>query len=243
MGFVSIFGLLLLQSCQNRAIEERAVGKVKLEEAASYNAQLGLAYLKQEDRARAKQKLLLALSEAPNAPFANAAMAYFYETTGEFDRARVYYRNALAIAPKRGAPLNNYGAFLCRQGHYRQAERYFLMAANDREYVHTALAYENAGLCALGIPDNRKAATYFQKALKQDPSRKPSLYELVEITIKQGQPMEALTYLQTYSFLTLHDRSLLALAENVAIKAGKPKLADEYRLCLQRITDKTGVKV
>lgn len=164
-----LVGLLLLQSCQ------------PTREAASYNTQLGLAYLKQGDRPNAKRKLLLALSQAPHSPDANAAMAYFMEMSGEIDKARLFYEKAMTMAPGKGAQLNNYGAFLCRHGQYERAEQYFLRAANDINYEHTAGAYENAGLCAMAIPNYIKAKHYFAKALQHDPGCKQARNELVNI--------------------------------------------------------------
>jgi len=190
--------------------------KIKSNEAASYNTQLGLAYLKQGDRPRAKRKLLMALAQAPNSPEVNASMAWFLEQSGEINNAQVYYRKAMAAAPGKGAQLNNYGAFLCRRGQYNQADVYFLQAINDAGYEHTAGAYENAGLCAAAIPDYTKAAAYFSKALEQDPSRKQSLYELVNIEVKSGHKDKALACLQDHQDLVRSDPALLMLAAKVA---------------------------
>ena len=227
-----IIALLLLQSCQYNNTE-LSVNKIKSNEAASYNTQLGLAYLKQGDRSRAKRKLLTALAQAPNSPEVNASMAWFMEQSGEINNAQAYYRKAIAAAPREGAQLNNYGAFLCRRGQYRQADVYFLKAINDTGYEHTAGAYENAGLCAAAIPDNTKAAAYFSKALEQDPSRQQSLYELVNIEVKLGLKDKALACLQDHQALTWSDPTLLALAAEVAHKAGRVKLEADYRLRLQ----------
>ncbi len=239
---VTIIGLLLLQSCQpNGEVKEEPTGKKnKLSEAASYNTQLGLAYLNQGNRSRAKHKLFLALSQAPDSPSVNAAIAYFMEKSGEIGEAQTYYKKAMAVAPKVGAQLNNYGAFLCRQGQYSQAEEYFLKAVKDYEYAHTAGAYENAGLCAMAIPDNTKAMNYFAKALEQDPSREQSLYELVNLEVKQNHINEALSYLQKYPNLTLRDPTLLSLAADVAHKAGKIGLEADYKIRLHSISEKTG---
>ncbi len=239
-----LIGLLLLQSCQHNdeAIEDHPARSVKPAEAAAYNAQLGLAYLKQGNRELAKHKLLLALSQAPDAPGVNASMAYFMEQTGDMDKAQVYYRKAMAVAPNAGAQLNNYGAFLCRRGQYAQAESYFLKAVNDIEYEHTAGAYENAGLCAMAIPDNAKATHYFNKALEQDPSREQSLYELVSLERKQGHLAEALAYLQKYQNISLHDVTLLTMAVDVAHQAGKTELEADYKLRLHSFSDNTGEK-
>jgi type IV pilus assembly protein PilF len=223
--------LSLLQSCQTNAPaqNETPVKKTKLSDAASYNTQLGLGYLKQGERTRAKSKLFLALSQDPNSPAANAAVGYFMEKSGDMVNADIYYKKAMAISPRSGAQLNNYGTFLCRQGHYKQAETYFLKAVADLEYAHTAGAYENAGLCVLAIPDNTAAASYFVKALEQDPSRAQSLLELVTLEVKQHHTKEALTYLQKYPNLTLMNNTLLKLAIDVAHEAGKTDLEAEYK--------------
>ena len=239
-----IIGLLLAQSCQhNDEVKDAApTREVKPSEAAAYNAQLGLAYLKQGNRSLAKHKLLLALSQAPDAPGVNASMAYFMEKTGEMENAQAYYKKAMAAAPKSGAQLNNYGAFLCRRGQYAEAERYFLKAVNDIEYEHTAGAYENAGLCALAVPNYAKATQYFSKALEQDPERGQSLYELVKLEMKQGHINEALGYLQKYPNLSLQDKTLLGMAVNVAHQAGKTELEADYKIRLHSFSDNTGEK-
>lgn len=163
--------ILTLQACQLFCRQQEAA----IPKAALYNTQLGLAYLNQGQRVRAKSKLLRALRQAPQAAAVNAAMAYFWELSGELQLARIYYQRALWNAPKNGMQLNNYGAFLCRIGEYQQAEQYFLRAVRDTNYPNTAMIYENAGLCALAMADYVKAKQYFIQALRHDPARKQSL--------------------------------------------------------------------
>ncbi|WP_019216835.1 type IV pilus biogenesis/stability protein PilW [Legionella tunisiensis] len=214
---------LLLQACQQSSAvkAEQSVQLQKRNEAASYNTQLGLAYLKQGDRPRAKRKLLTALDLAPDSADVNVAMAYYFEKTGEIKKAQAYYQKALALAPDSGAQLNNFGTFLCRLGRYKEAERYFLKAVNDIHYIHTAAAYENAGLCAAAMPDYPKAKHYYVKALQQDPRRKQALYELAVIELKEKHASKALEYIQKYPALSLNDPNMLAMAVNAARQAGK----------------------
>lgn len=236
--FIAVF--LLLQACQPKAVKDESALKERehnLSEAANYNMQLALGYLKQGNRPRAKKKLLTALEQAPESPAVNAAMAYFLEKTGSIQDAKRYYQKALALAPGSGAQLNNYGTFLCRLGQYDKAEDYFKKAVQDIRYENTAGAFENAGLCALAIPDHAKARRYFIKALEQDFSRKQSLYELVQLDVKQNNLDEALAYLQKYPNLSLRDRTLLSLAADVAHQAGRRALEAEYRARLQPLTD------
>ncbi len=154
--------------------------------------QLGLAYLQQGDRPRAKQSLLRALENEPRSASVNAAMAYFLETTDDIKLAGVFYKKAIHYSKSAeiAAHWNNYGAFLCRKGDTAPAEIYFLKAAHYFKYTHTALAYENAGLCALAAGDQVKARTYFKQALMQDPLRKQAADALVHL---EGQSTGVLT--------------------------------------------------
>lgn len=228
--FVFIFFILFLQACQHT--EENTPSnnkKADLHKAASYNMQLGLGYLKQGERPRAKEKLLIAHQQDPDSPEVNGAMAYYFEQTKELEQAQKYYLKAISLSAHQGAQLNNYGAFLCRQGAYKNAEIYFLKAVNDMHYVHTSGAYENAGLCALAIPDVDKARLYFTRALNQDPTRKNSLYELIQLESKMGHHTEVFSLLQKYSDLVLNDPVILSLAEDIARKNGKYDLAAQYK--------------
>lgn len=236
---------LLLQACQHTKINQvQSNKKTDLSKAATYNVQLGLGYLKQGDRPRAKKKLLTALEQDPNSPDANAAIAYYFEQTSELEQSRRYYLKAVSLSSNGGAQLNNYGAFLCRQGEYKKAETYFLKAVKDEHYVHTAGAYENAGLCALAVPDYDNAKLYFTSALNQDPSRRVSLYELVKLESKMGHDAEALALLQKSPDLVLTDKIFLSLAKDIASKAGKYDIAAEYESSFNKMdphTDNSGV--
>ena len=240
--FLPLLGLLSLQACQYNATvqAEKEVKSQKRDDASAYNVQLGMGYLKQGDTPRAKKKLLTALELTPESADVNAAMAYYLEKTGNLSDATKYYRKALSLAPDSGSQLNNYGTFLCRAGKYDEAEIYFLKAIKDVNYVNSAGAYENAGLCAAAIPDYPKAESYFIKALEQDSRRKQSLYELTSIELKQNQEEKALTYLQKYQELVFSDPTLLTMAIDAAHKAGKSELEANYRVRISSLNNFTG---
>lgn len=175
--FLVIFSLYALCSCSSmKAVpdpEEKQNIKI-----AEINIQLGIAYLDKRDMQRAKQKLLYALQKAPSLPEAWYSMAYYFEVTGNKEQANADYLQAVKLAPQRGDVNNNYGTFLCRTGQYSEAVNYFIRATKDQEYLETAGAYENAGLCALEIPNRKLAMQYFSQALESDPGRQFSMKEL-----------------------------------------------------------------
>lgn len=159
---IIISAILFFSGCTGKNLSFQTM---KLEEAAKTNIQLGLGYLKEGEPQRAKQKLLAAMQQAPHDPETYLAMAYYCMNVEEWEQANFFYQKALALSPHSSQAQNDYGIFLCRTGQYSMAIRYFLSAAQKPEYTKQADAYENAGLCALKIPDALAAQRYFKKAL------------------------------------------------------------------------------
>ncbi|MFZ2315050.1 MAG: type IV pilus biogenesis/stability protein PilW [Gammaproteobacteria bacterium] len=176
LAILGVFISLLTACFTNKAVvneENERVIKV-----AKINVQLGMAYLENNNIQRAKQKLLLALRQGPTLPETWFTMAYFLEATGDKEQAGVYYLKAISVAPQRGDAQNNYGTFLCRSGEYKASVHHFMLAVKDPDYLDVAGAYENAGLCALKIPNKQLAKQYFQMAVRQDPKRSAQLMRL-----------------------------------------------------------------
>lgn len=217
-SIIMSLNVILLSACATTSKpnekEAKAIATAKI------NDRLGLAYLEQKDIARAKQKFLLALDEAPNIPDTWFSMAYFLEVTGEKEEAKTYYLKSVALAPKRGDVHNNYGTFLCRSGNYQESIQQFDLAAKDINYVDTASAYENAGSCALQIPNKKLAATYFNKAILADPDRTFSTFELAQITYELGNYQKSKLYLEQYLALASPSKESYALGDKIDAKLG-----------------------
>ncbi len=200
--------------------------------AARLNAQLGIAYVNNGNISRAKSKLNQALKQGPNMPEVMVAMAYYYEKTGDSKDAQHYYQAALNLDPTRGNTQNNYGTFLCREGQHQSAIKHFLLATKDPEYINTAAAYENIGLCAMQIPDNKLAEKYFKKALDTNPNSRWSLLGMTEFKYAAGEYRVANKYLERYLKSYPPDPQSLWLGIRVAGKLGKKNQAASYALML-----------
>lgn len=209
-------------SNNKKEAEEEAKRKVS---TAKINTQLGLAYLEQQNLQRAKRKLMLALQQAPNIPEPWYSMAYFFETTGEKNVAKEYYLKAISLAPQRGDTHNNYGTFLCRSKHYQASIKEFMLAVKDVSYLEPASAYENAGVCALKIPNQKLAYHYFQQALTQDPSRAVSLYHLSALDYQRKHYNAANTKLVQFAAISQHTPETLALRDKIAQKIAQQHAA------------------
>lgn len=171
-------------------------------EAAIANVQMGIAYLNKNDTVLAKRKFTKAIQEAPNLPASWYAMAYYNEVTGKLKQADQQYRKAIAVAPDSGEAHNNYGTFLCRHGKYRQAIAQFDQAVEEPSYMQDGAAYENAGICALQVPDKKMAYHYFQQALLNDPNLSNALLHLGELSYHYKDYTTARNCLSRY--LKLH---------------------------------------
>ena len=197
-------------------------------ELADINIQLGIAYLQSGDPARAKQKFLMAMQQAPNYSASWYGMGYYLEKIGDKSEAERYYLKAVQLAPHAGAAQNNYGTFLCRQKQYKKAIEHFMIAVNDPSYLSGAEAYENAGICALQIPDKQLAENYFQKAIQIDPQRPLALMELTKLKSAQGEYRVALEYMERYLSSYQPTKATLTLAIGIAQKAHDQALEIKY---------------
>lgn len=227
-----------LSSCANNkmATENEEVRKIK---TAKINSRLGLAYLENHQINRAKQKLLLALDQAPNIPETLYTMAYFLESTGDVKKANNYYLKALAVAPTRGDAHNNYGTYLCRMGYYQAAINHFLIAADDTRYLNPADAYENAGLCARKMHAFKKAKIYFKQAIAHDPTRESSMLSLAELNYRDGHFSKAHSLLKR--FYTLSNPTPQSMNLNKLLEVQTKKQELQLALKNKKITSATSL--
>jgi type IV pilus assembly protein PilF len=134
---------------------------------ADAEVNLGMIYLKQGNWVKARLALMEAIAVEPRSPVSWGAMGYLEESCGNISLAASYYRHAIQLNPRRGEAHNNYGTFLCRHGQPRQGIDELLRAIHLPSYIYRAAAYQNAGRCALKIPDPVAAETFFRAAKTQ----------------------------------------------------------------------------
>lgn len=229
--------ILSLVSCMRPIVEQEGEEdngkKTDYRKVANINVQLGLGYLSQSDFPRAKKKLFYALSLAPKSPGVVGAVAYYFEKTKQAEKAEKYYLQALQLS-NYGAEQNNYGAFLCRQKRYAEANRYFMKATKDVKYLNTAGAYENAGLCALERKDMKHAKTYFVEALEHDPRRETSVLALMKIYNQEKAFDKTLAVMDKYELVASMQPGPIYLSYLAAKGLGKAKAAQGYAWILKK---------
>lgn len=203
-------------------------------EAAQANVQLGVRYLQQGKRDLAMEKLQKALDQDPDAPEVHSALAILYEQMGDIEAAEEHLEEALDLAPDDPAVANNYGAFLCRRGRYRESLRYFTDAARNPRYGTPAAAWTNAGICAERIPDLEAAERHYRKALDVDPKFRGALLQMAELSYEQNRHLQARAFLQRFADAGPMTPQALWLGYNIERRLGDREAARTHAAQLLR---------
>lgn len=152
---------------------------------------LGLTYLQRGDNEQAIFNLEKAKELAPDMPEIWNALAYYYQQVDEFDLAEDAYRTALRKDDNNADTYNNFGAFLCQHGKYKEAEDLLLAAVKRPGYIRVADSYENLAYCALDQNDFAKYKQYLLNAVKHSTSRQTTVYNLAALEYAMGNMEEA----------------------------------------------------
>lgn len=188
--------LLLLSACASTGepVGENSAAR----RAAQTNTELGRQYIARGDYEIALDKLKRAVAHDKTYAPAHTVLAYLYEHIGDDEMAGREYREALKYQPSDGATNNNYGAFLCARGRWKEAEPYFERALADAFYDTPELALSNSGLCALNAGDLDKAEKYLRQSIEYDEKLPESLLGLSKLNFQRGQYLNARAFLQRY---------------------------------------------
>lgn len=225
--------LLALSACGTTTPSRDASGarsRVGAEPSpAEINVSLGQGYLAQGKLEIAMDKLQRALELDPKLPSAHTVIALIYERIGDRANAEIHYRRAVQLAPKSGATNNNYGTFLCAEGNYAEADKYFERALTVPFYETPAVAWANRGSCALKAGQAELAEQYLRTAVQKDPNSAQALYELAGILADRKDYFRARAFAQRYEALAGDSPESLALGMRIELGLGDAAAVKEYR--------------
>ena len=222
-----LFAAITLSACSGDKAVQRSEPGSK-ERIARTNTELGMGYLQQGERKLAIEKLQRAIEADSDYAPAQHGIAIAYQEFGQLELAEKHYRQALKLLPLDGALHNNFGAFLCGQKKYAEGDEQFRAALRDPTYATPQTALENAGLCALDVPDNEKAEQYLRQALKVDANLKGALLGMARLQFARQQYLGTRAYLQRYEALAQLPPQGLFLAIQIERKLGDFDAAKRY---------------
>jgi type IV pilus assembly protein PilF len=173
-----------------------------------------------------------ALQVNPESADAYTVAGLIYNKNNQTEQAERYFKRALSYEPDHSAAQTNYASFLCKHDKPLEAEKIYLAAANNKKNAQPDVAYTNAGLCVLGIPDKVKATNYFSKALKINPKSPVPWYQLAKIQYGNYSYENAYKLLQEYEKIAQPTPKTLLLGAQILDADGKPQQANQYKLLL-----------
>lgn len=205
-------------------------------ERAEARIALGMGYLDQGNMIKARENFEKALDHSPKYYRAQLSMAHYFEKVGEPSSAEDVYKASLKQHPKNGNVLNNYGTFLCKQGDYASADKFFNAAIEQPYYYLISGSYENAALCALKAGNTEQAKNYFIRTLDHDPNRANSILRLAKLEIEDEEYTQArirlMKFHQSYGLQKPSLRLLIELED----KAGNQALKQQYQEKLDKLS-------
>lgn len=183
---------------------------------------------------KAEEAARAALKVDGRAPRALTMMALVEMVRGRSEEAGRYYARAAEHAPDDGAVLNNYGAWLCRQGRATESMAYFERALSDAAYTGQADALANAGACAEAAGRGDRAEDYLRAALNLDPENAVALSAMAEYQYRNGRYLEARAFSQRRLAAAPATAEALMLASQIEERMGDSVAAERYRQRLGR---------
>lgn len=208
--------LFILTGCVSQSQPGMLSDNFDTQEAAKTRMSLGLTYLKNGEYSQAKKNLDKALEFGPRMAQVHYAMAYYYQTVEDQPRAVEFFENAMSLAPRDADIANSYGAYLCEQGEYEEANKYFTRAVKNQRYANAVLTYENMGICARERGFHDDAINYFNDALNHQPSRTKTLYLLAQEYVATQRWGKAAETLKRYEKVSRISPDSLWLAVEIA---------------------------
>jgi len=218
---------LVLGACASNGDGPR--GKADVEHAVQTNLGLAQSYMGKGDFEAALDKLRKAQSLDPRSAQTQSMLGMLHERIGRPALAGPYYEKSVALAPNDGAMLNNYATWLCRSKRSADSLAWFDRALDDPFYKTRAMAYGNAGRCAVEAGLLERADGYFRSALEIDPNFTDVLQDMASLSLRRGDFLRARAFVQRREALGPVGPVLLDIAAHVEDGRGDNEAAQRYR--------------
>ncbi len=203
-------------------------GKDNEQMQSRYQLLQGVNYYKAKQYNQAQEAIHKSLLINPNNPQTHLMAALVNHQLGFKQRAENSFLKAMSSQPVSANILNNYANFLCENQQYIVAESYFKQAANLESNKNPDIAFTNAGICSIKSGNPGKAEAWLKKALANNPSQGPALYQLALLELDKGRSLEASTLLNQLLQHRKHTAKTLLLGAKIEQSLGNKTSVESY---------------
>lgn len=207
----------------------RNVEGINYEKAANDRINLAVRYIQYKEMTMAKSNLELAEKYNPGTENLYLAWGYYYMTVEDYFNAEKVYKEALSKYPHSGYVLTRYGAFLCSQKKYSEADTMFLDAVKIPNYAAISSTYEEAAICSYDQGDRKRTASYFEQAMNYGGNSPSLLYNYAQFSYEEGDYQKADKLMRTFDMFEKNETAqTLFLKIKIATKLGQYSSAEIY---------------
>lgn len=194
-----MFFSAVLAGCVTTGDLEPRRKPIDLDQAQEKHVEMGLRYLKANNRDSARYHFQEALKLDKRDPAAMHGFALVYQAEGEKEVAEQFFKKALRADSRFSMARVNYGVFLYGQGRFEDAYEQFRKASDDLDYNRRSFALTNLGRSALKLGNRERAEGAFTKALALEPGLTMALIEMAELKFEDGAYSLAKRYLDQFN--------------------------------------------
>lgn len=239
MKLSGLLVFVLLSACAQTGGNKRyqdADSQIEPENSpAMLNVKMGVAYFERNDHDTALQKFKRALGHNPRLAIAHSGIATVYSSMNAQVDAKRHYELSVKYAPNDPIILNNYGTYLCQNGQYLEAVKYYKKTLSNPFYKTPETVHENVGVCLMKAGELNEAELHFRSALNTNPNMPISLYNMIILSAGKGKSMNARAFIQRLEALTALDEKVLKVAYEIEKKMGNERAAKQYLTQLRKL--------
>jgi len=200
-----------------------------IDQAATVNTELALAYMREGNLKAAREKIDKALQQNAHTAGTQMAAGFVYDKLGDKRKAMSHFEQAVKLGGKDNPDVvANAAVYFCMNGEPKRGEQYMLQAAASPLNARPDVAYTNAGRCARGDGRPRDAEQSFRKALALNPKQTDALMQMAELAQEAGNGLQARAFLERYTAVAPVTAATLWLGRNVELGLGDAAQAARY---------------
>jgi len=204
-------------------------------ERAKAHTDLAGAYYQLGNLAVALEELRIAIGADPAYAQAYNVLGLVHAELRENAQATASFERALRLDPNDPDVNHNYALFLCGTDREELSLRYFMTAVRNPLYATPQKSYTLAASCALRKNLEADAATYFDRALRLDPTYSAAMIGFAQLKFRRGEMADSKNLVDRFNRIAEPTSESLWLALRIARAVGDRNGEASYTGQLRRL--------
>ena len=163
---------------------------------ARLRLELAVNYFEQGQTHVALDEVKQALAQDPAYAEAHNLRGLIYLRLGDFRLSEDGFRQSLALNPRDGNTLHNYGWLMCQQGRFSEAGKSFGQALANPTYGDRAKTLMAQGLCESRAGNNSDAERSLSRSYELDPGNPVTGFNLANLLFMRGELLRSQFYIR-----------------------------------------------